>query len=73
MVGGLIAVLGSAFIGMYIWEAIIVRIGEPDQSLLFWYLPILLFGLFLLAGGLILLIFGIYRIRKDTQELEHDG
>lgn len=65
LLGGLVTVLGAAFIGMYVWEAIIVRLGEPDQSLLFWYLPILFIGLFLSMGGLVLLIYGIYRNRKN--------
>jgi hypothetical protein len=49
-----LAMMGLVFIGAYISEAYIARIGEPDQSLLFWYLPLLLVGLFTAAlGGVI--------------------
>ncbi|NNJ92416.1 MAG: hypothetical protein HKP55_12140 [Gammaproteobacteria bacterium] len=52
--GVTLAMMGLVFIGTYIFEAYIARIGEPDQSLLFWYLPLLLVGLFTAAlGGLI--------------------
>ena len=31
---------------MYVYGAVITRWGEADQSLLFWHLPILFFGIF---------------------------
>jgi cytochrome oxidase assembly protein ShyY1 len=49
---------------MYVLEAIVARIGEADQSLLFWYLPILFIGLIVLAIGLGLGIWGARRLRK---------
>jgi len=57
--GGLGAVLGLTFILMYVWGAVISRIGEPDQSLLFWYLPILFLGIAVGGGGISLLVFGL--------------
>jgi len=62
--GGFIAVLGVVFIFMYVWEAIISRSGEPDQSLLFWYLPVLFLGLISSVCGLKLLLYGIERKRS---------
>ena len=42
LTGGVLStVIGIGFIGLYVWEGILVRIGDPDQSLLFWYLPVL--------------------------------
>jgi hypothetical protein len=56
--GGLGATLGMTFILMYVWEAVISRIGEPDQSLLFWYLPIMFLGIALSGGSISLLVLG---------------
>lgn len=46
---------GIGFICMYVREAVIMRSGDPDQSLLFWYLPVLFIGIFSLTGGIALL------------------
>lgn len=62
--GALIGVVGLAFIWLYFWEGIIVRIGEPDQSLAFWYLPILFIGLMAGGAGLALLRRGLSRLRR---------
>ena len=62
--GGFITVLGVVFIFMYVWDAIISRLGEPDQSLIFWELPILFLGLISSVGGLKLFLRGIDRIRN---------
>ena len=35
--GVLIFLAGVVFVAMYISEAILARVGDPDQSLLFWY------------------------------------
>lgn len=61
--GILLVLLGMIFMGMYAWEAVISRIGDPDQSLLFWYLPILFIGIFAMLGGLLLLYLGRTRLR----------
>ena len=63
LLGGLIALLGAAFVLMYLWEAVVSRIGDPDQSLVFWYLPILFLGLIAAKGGLFLFIRGINHIK----------
>lgn len=55
LLGSLLSIIGVVFIAMYLWEAIINRLGEPDQSLLFWYLPILFIGLLSLMAGISLI------------------
>ncbi|MDX1605674.1 MAG: hypothetical protein R3202_05735 [Candidatus Competibacterales bacterium] len=56
VLGLLSMLLGTLLVAAYLWEAVILRWGEPDQSLLYWYLPLLLFGLILvLKVGLPLL------------------
>ena len=62
--GGLMTALGVAFVSMYVWEAVISRLGDPDQSLLFWYLPILFLGLIASGVGLLLLLRGICQTRN---------
>lgn len=53
--GVMLLLMGLIFIWGYTSEAVIARIGEPDQSLLFWYLPLLSVGLFTAGiGGLII-------------------
>lgn len=63
LVGGFSVVSGFAFVFMYVWGAIISRIGEPDQSLLFWYLPVLFLGLGACGGGVFLLSSGLKNIK----------
>jgi hypothetical protein len=61
-IGALIGIVGVAFVWMYIQEGIIVRIGEPDQSLAFWYLPVFFIGLGAGTAGLLLFIGGLKRL-----------
>lgn len=51
-------------IGGYIWAAVIVPWGDPDQSLLFWYLFIFLLGALAVKAGLRLRS----RYRDDSPE-----
>jgi hypothetical protein len=67
--GGLLTIMGMAFVGMYIVEAIIARAGEPDQSLLFWYLPILFLGLMGMMIGLGVGAWGVWRLRKIRRQM----
>ena len=71
--GGFITVLGGVFIGMYIWEAIISRMGDPDQSLIFWYLPILFIGAIAAVGGLSIFRRGLCQIRRMKKEFPQSG
>jgi hypothetical protein len=45
VISALVFLAGVSFLIMYVWNGVITRIGEPDQSLIFWYLPILFMGL----------------------------
>jgi len=67
--GSLMALTGAAFVVMYIFEAIVARAGDPDQSLLFWYLPILFMGLIGMAIGLGLGVWGVIRLRKIRRRI----
>jgi len=62
--GGLMAFSGAALAVMYILEAMVARAGEADQSLLFWYLPILLIGLMSMGIGIGAGAWGVNRLRK---------
>lgn len=68
VVGSLITLTGIAFAVMYVLEAIVARLGEPDQSLLFWYLPILFIGLIGIVIGVGIGIWGAIRLRKIRQQ-----
>ncbi len=46
---------GFGLVVIYLWEGVILRAGDPDQSPLFWYLPVLIMGVFGLIGGFWLL------------------
>lgn len=60
--GFILTIAGSGFILMYLWNAFVVR-TSADQSLMFWYLPILIIGLIMLSGGLFLSIRGIKKFK----------
>jgi len=62
--GGLITLVGAVFVIMYFWEGIILRIGEPDQSLIFWYLPVLFLGFMGIIGGVAMLVYGKNRLKN---------
>lgn len=63
-IGALIFLIGVVFVTMYISEAILTRVGDPDQSLLFWYLPILFMGITGIILGLVTGILGLIGLRK---------
>ena len=63
--GGLMTMAGIIFIAMYLVQAIFMRVGNPDQSLMFWYLPILCIGIISLLIGIPVLGLGIFRIRSQ--------
>jgi hypothetical protein len=58
--------IGGALVGAYVLEAVVARVGEPDQSLLFWYLPILFLGVLGLAAGLSAAVLGFKTLKKDV-------
>ena len=63
-VGIALCCLGAVFIWSYVAEAVIARAGASDQSLLFWYLPVLFSGIFICAAGLSVGVWGFTRLRK---------
>ena len=65
--GSLITLAAIWFAVMYVLEAIINRAGEPNQSLLFWYLPFLFIGLIGVIIGLGLATWGTSRLKKDRE------
>ena len=76
--GIVLIIIGAVLITGYIIEAYVERIGEPDQSLLFWYLPLLIVGLIAFGIGLSTSIWGFNRLIKikhhnpsnDSQDLK---
>lgn len=65
LIFGIISLLiGLVFTISYIVEAVVERWGEPDQSLIFWYLPILFIGIIFLKLGLGFSIWGFISLRK---------
>jgi hypothetical protein len=64
--GAILFLVGLSGIWVYVVQAVINRLGEPDQSLLFWYLPFLMFGFMGAGGGVMLYIFGWKKLKtKD--------
>ncbi len=55
---------GMGLMGLYVSEAILHRMGEPDQSLLFWYLPVLFLGFVLVGLSVGLLMLGMKKYRE---------
>ena len=67
-IGTVLGLAGLGFIAMYVQGAVIERWGEPDQSLLYWYLPILFIGLGLVSAGMSVLRSGLQRKRNPEAE-----
>jgi apolipoprotein N-acyltransferase len=68
--GLLLGLTGLGFIAMYVYSALIDRIGDADQSLLFWLLPILFAGIGLSGSGALLLRLGLRRRRAAAERLD---
>lgn len=60
--GTLLTLAGAGFVFLYVRDALVASIGEADQSLLFWYLPILFIGIFAIMAGAGLFIRGLRRL-----------
>jgi len=64
LISGITLILmGLLFISAYVSEAVIAPLGEPDQSLLFGYLPLLIAGLFTAALGALITWIGYREYR----------
>jgi hypothetical protein len=71
--GILVFVIGSVFVVMYVSQAIIARLGEPDQSLLFWNFPFLFIGIIGIGLGVgmgVLGVIGLRRIRRQDERID---
>ncbi|MDX1460173.1 MAG: hypothetical protein R3348_03880 [Xanthomonadales bacterium] len=67
MAGILVGVVGLALSALYFIEVVVKRLGEPDQSLLFWYLPILMLGVVMIGAGAALIVRAGFSVRNDRQ------
>ena len=70
--GSVAILVGVAMIGGYVLEAVIRRVGEPDQSLLFWYLPLLFIGIMCTMAGVGATAWGVSRLRRSKPPSESD-
>ena len=64
----LVFITGSVFVVMYVSQAVIARLGEPDQSLLFWYLPFLFIGIIGIIMGIGMGALGFLGLRKNRHK-----
>lgn len=64
----LLSIMGAGLVATYILEAVIARRGEPDQSLLFWYLPFLFFGIIGLVSGLSMGVWSFKDLKKNRKK-----
>jgi len=63
------AAAGVALVVGYFAEAVVARVGQPDQSLLFWYAPFLLVGVAAFLGGCTAAYFGFRAVRRTRSPL----
>jgi hypothetical protein len=64
--GVVLILIGATFAAMYVLEAVIGTAGEPDRSLIFWYLPVLFIGFALAGSGLGLCRWGLKRLKTSN-------
>ena len=67
--GIITCLIGLFLIYEYVVNAVIDRIGESDQSLLFWYLPFLILGIAALKLGIGFSIWGFISLRSQRSEI----
>lgn len=72
VLGAIAFVTGLVFTGMYVVEGVIATRGQADQSLLFWYLPILFLGLAGMGLGARLLYWGRKSLAPDEEKQGND-
>lgn len=61
--------IGLLLIGTYAWSVWSV-IGEPDQSIIFWYSFLLLFGLLMVAVAIVLVVLARIMRRENGANSE---
>jgi len=66
--GAAFVVTGIAFAAMYLLEAVVATAGEPDRSVIFWYLPVLFAGLIGIGAGFGMFVWGIRRLKSTSNQ-----
>ncbi len=68
LLGGLLLLIaGATFVVIYFKDAIFLRLGEADQSLIFWYLPFLFAGIAGLVCGLVIGQAGLRGLKSKSK------
>ncbi len=65
---GCLLLVGFAGLEWYVWDIAIGQIGEPDRSMLFWGLPILLAALVALGLGAVLVAGVLHSLRDRKRQ-----
>ena len=68
----LLLLAGVGFVVIYFKDAIYLRRGEVDQSLIFWYLPFLFAGLGSLISGIVIGHSSLHRLKR-APDSKHNG
>jgi ABC-type multidrug transport system fused ATPase/permease subunit len=68
VLGAVLSLAGLWFVGIYVSDAIFKRLGEPDQSLVFWYLPILFIGIAGIVSGVVSFLWAFGHIRRTKND-----
>ena len=68
--GIIFALMGMLGIGVYLFSGIAV-LDQPDKSIIFWYIPILICGIIFLAAAVYFMIIGFrsFRGNEDSYKL----
>lgn len=66
--GALLTLAGMTSAAIYMFGAVLARLGEPDQSLLFWYLPFLFLGVLGILVGLGIGLLGAVNLRNGPEQ-----
>ncbi|MEA3510184.1 MAG: hypothetical protein U9R51_01995 [Actinomycetota bacterium] len=64
--GAVLLAVGAVAVKWYFWDVVIRQAGEPDRSMIFWGLPILLIGVFAIGAGLGLIFVAIRGFRSRS-------
>ncbi len=67
VLGGVVTLVGIIFVFMYFYEGVVIPWGNADQSLIFWYLPILFIGFVGIGFGLAALFWSVNRLKSPRK------
>ena len=68
LLGTILSLSGAVFVVLYVYEGVILPWGRSDQSLLFWYLPLLFIGFLAVMLGVLILARGLVRLKTMRKE-----